>query len=81
MKNGAGVPLPDFETDTWDEVVRKCKAEGKPMFFYLHDDQGDSCTVVDATVIGNDLLHSFLTGKFIIYGLNTRSKDGDNVMR
>jgi len=70
MKNGGGVALPEFETDTWDNVVRLCKLQGKPMFFYLHNDQGDSCTIVDNTVIGNELVHSFLVDKFVCFGLN-----------
>ena len=70
MKNGGGVALPEFETDTWDNVVRLCKIQGKPMFFYLHNDEGDSCTIVDNTVIGNELVHSLLVEKFVCFGLN-----------
>ena len=51
------------------------------MFFYLHDDKGDNCTIVDNTVIGNALLHSFLVDKFVCFGLNINSKDGRNVSR
>lgn len=76
MKNGSGVSLPDFETDTWDEVVKLCRERKQAMFLYLHDDQGEDCFVVDNTVLGEDLLHSFLIGKFTVLGLNVHSKDG-----
>lgn len=49
------------------------------MFLYIHDDEGDSCTIVDNTVISNELLHSFAS-KFICLGLNLRSGDGKKVM-
>lgn len=79
MKNGSGVNLPDFETDTWDEVVKLCRERKQAMFLYLHDHEGDSCFVVDNTVLGEDLLHSFLIGKFTVLGLNVHSKDGKMV--
>ena len=46
------------------------------MFLYLHDHIGDECTIVDTCVIGEDLIHGFINDKFILYGLNIRSRSG-----
>lgn len=29
MKNGGGLSLPEFETDSWDEVVKICETNQK----------------------------------------------------
>lgn len=79
-KNGA-IDLPEFETDTWDEIVKQSRQKKKHVLFYLHDDQGDSCTIPDLTVIGNEVLHSVVGRDFIWFGLNVHQPDGMKVKR
>ena len=79
-KNGA-MGLPDFETDSWDEIIKMSKSKKKHVLFYLHDDQGDSCTIADLTVIGNEVLQSVAGSDFIWFGLNVHQADGQKVKR
>ena len=49
------------------------------MFFYLNDHKGDDCTIVDSCVITSEVLHSFLLGKFLCYGLNVNTNEGQRI--
>ena len=75
-KYGDKVPIPEFFTDTWDETVKECQRLQQPMFFYLHDDTNEDCSITDTCVIGSEVIHSYLTGKFLCYGLNVNTNEG-----
>ena len=51
----------------------------RPIFIYLHNHKGDSCTIVDQTVIGEDIVKT-LVNRFICVGVNVNSEEGRLLM-
>ena len=77
-KNGMTIDLPAFVEGTFEEVSQECQKLKRPIFFYLHDHKGDSCTIVDQTVIGESIVKDLIS-KFICVGVNVNSTEGENI--
>lgn len=78
-KNGMGITLPDFVEGSFESIIKESSRLRRPIFFYLHDHKGDSCTIVDQTVIGEEIVKD-LVNKFICVGMNVHSPEGKNLI-
>ncbi|CAI2364919.1 unnamed protein product [Moneuplotes crassus] len=72
-KNGMHVILPKFVNNTFEEIGQESKRLRRPVFFYLHNDKGDSCNIVDQSVIGEEMTRMLLN-KYICVGVNKFQK-------
>jgi hypothetical protein len=63
-KNGASIELPPFVEGSFEGIIKEAKRLQRPIFLYLHNHKGDSCTIVDQTVIGEEIVKD-LVSKFI----------------
>ena len=78
-KNGTGLELPPFVDGSFEEIAKEAKRLRRPIFLYLHDHKGDSCTIVDQTVISEEVVKDLLS-KFICVGVNIHSNDGQELV-
>ena len=78
-KNGTSIELPTFVEGSFDMILKESKRLKRPIFIYLHNHKGDSCTIVDQTVIGEDIVKT-LVNRFICVGVNVNSEEGRLLM-
>jgi len=78
-KNGNNIELPPFVEGTFDEIVDEAKRLQRPIFLYVHNHKGDSWTIVDQTVIGEEIVKD-LVSKFICVGVNVNSEQGKQLL-
>lgn len=78
-KNGTGIELPPFVDGDFDEIIKESKRLRRPIFLYVHDHKGDSCTIVDQTVIGEEVVKDLIS-KFICVGVNIHSEQGQELV-
>lgn len=79
-KNGMSIELPPFVDGDFDEIVQEAKRLKRPIFIYVHNHKGDSCTIVDQTVLGEEVVKELLS-KFICVGVNLHSEVGQDLLR
>ena len=60
-KNGTHIPLPKFVNNTVEEIKQESMRLKRPVFLYLHNNRGDSCSIVDQSVIGNEITLELLS--------------------
>lgn len=63
-KNGTSIELPPFVEGSFESIIKEAKRLQRPIFLYLHNHKGDSCTIVDQTVVGEEIVRD-LVSKFI----------------
>mmetsp|Transcript_6947 Transcript_6947/g.6461 ORF Transcript_6947/g.6461 Transcript_6947/m.6461 type:complete len:333 (-) Transcript_6947:390-1388(-) len=78
-KNGMHVILPKFVNNTFEEIGQESKRLRRPVFFYLHNDKGDSCNIVDQSVIGEEMTRMLLN-KYICVGVNVNTEEGRKLL-
>lgn len=78
-KNGMSIVLPNFLDGTFDEVLEESKRLQRPILLYVHNHKGDSCTIVDQTVIGHELVVE-IAAKFICYAVNVNHQQGSDLV-
>ena len=78
-KNGMGIELPNFVDGSFEAISKEAKRLKRPVFIYMHNHKGDSCTIVDQTVIGEEIVRDLLN-KFICVGVNIHSQEGQTLV-
>jgi len=55
-KNGDSIELPNFVNNPLIEVARESQKLRRPVFLYVHNHKGDSCSVVDQAILNSDVM-------------------------